>query len=150
MSNPALPEDITRMLHEHYFGVLATYSGEYPYTSLISIDFPGDGHYLVFPTLRETRKYANLRHDAHVSVLLDNRSMAAKDLNKLYALTVLGKAREADAAVRSVYQEHFLQRHPDLSGFLTLPQTALIQVTFEKLILVEEFQKIREFDCLQE
>jgi hypothetical protein len=51
MSMPGLPEDIARMLHEHDFGVLATYNGEYPYTSLVSIDFPSDGHYLIFPTL---------------------------------------------------------------------------------------------------
>jgi nitroimidazol reductase NimA-like FMN-containing flavoprotein (pyridoxamine 5'-phosphate oxidase superfamily) len=146
MSKPGLPEDITRMLHEHDFGVLATYNGEYPYSSLVSIDFSSDGHYLIFPTLRETRKYTNLIHDAHVSIMLDNRSLTEKNIEKLYALTVLGKAREADAALRSVHEGRFVQHHPHLSDFLSLPQTALIQVTFAKLILVEEFQKIREFN----
>lgn len=150
MSNPKLSIDITRMLLEHDFGVLATYSGEYPYTSLISLDSPGDGHYLVFPTLRETRKYANLLNNAYVSILLDNRSLTEKNIAKLYALTVIGKARDVDVAKRPVYEEQFLRRHPHLADFLSLPQTALVQVTFEKLILVEEFQKIREFNFPQQ
>jgi nitroimidazol reductase NimA-like FMN-containing flavoprotein (pyridoxamine 5'-phosphate oxidase superfamily) len=150
MSNPALPEDINRMLHEHDFGVLATYTGEYPYTSLISIDISIDGRYLVFPTLRETRKYANLLHEAHVSMLLDNRSLTEKNSAQVYALTVLGKAREIDAAMRSVHEKQFLRHHPHLAGFLSQQQTALFQVTFAKLILVEEFQKVREFDCQQQ
>jgi nitroimidazol reductase NimA-like FMN-containing flavoprotein (pyridoxamine 5'-phosphate oxidase superfamily) len=146
MSKLTLPEEITHMLHAHAFGVLATCSGEYPYTSLISIDFPGDGHHIIFPTLRETRKYTNLIHNGNVSIMLDNRSLIEKNISKLYAITVLGKAREADAAIRPVFELHFLKRHPHLSDFLSLPQTALIQVAFTKLILVEEFEKIREFN----
>jgi hypothetical protein len=61
-------------------------------------------------------------------------------------MTVLGNAREADNSMRSVHQELFLKRHPHLADFLSLPQTALVQVAFAKLKLVEEFQKLREFD----
>jgi heme iron utilization protein len=147
MSKLALPEDVTRMLHEHDFGILATNGREYPHTSLVTIDFSRDSQYLVFPTLRETRKYTNLLHDAHVSVLLDNRAKSEKDFKRLYALSVLGTAREVDDAMLSACKEKFLLRHPHLSDFLSLPQTALVQVTFTKLILVEEFQKMREFDC---
>ncbi len=146
MSNPSLPEDITRMLHEHNFGVLATYGGEYPYTSLISLAFSHDFHYLIFPTLRETRKYANLCHETRVSVLLDNRSFE-KCPEKLYAFTILGSASATDTVMHAEFQNIFLQRHPRLAGFLALPQTALIQIVLKKVMLVEELQKIREFDC---
>jgi nitroimidazol reductase NimA-like FMN-containing flavoprotein (pyridoxamine 5'-phosphate oxidase superfamily) len=147
MSKSVFPEKIICMLHEHDFGILATSGMEYPYTSLVTIIISDDSHYLVFPTLRETRKYTNLLHDAHVSVLLDNRSTSGKDFKKLYALSVLGTAREIVDSMLTACKEQFLQRHPHLSDFLSLPQTALIQVTFAKLILVEEFEKIREFDC---
>ena len=78
--------------------------------------------------------------------MLENRSLTERKIEKLYALTVLGKAGEVNAALRLVYEERFLRHHPQLSEFLSLPQTALIQVTFSKLILVEDFQKIREFN----
>lgn len=146
MNKPVLPENITRMLHSHDFGVLSTYSGEYPYTSLISIVFPDGGHELIFPTLRETRKYSHLKSDAHVAVLLDNRSISRNNGAQLYAVTILGTAREVDAAMRLNWEGQFLQRHPELAGFLSQPQTALVRVTPAKIILVEEFQKIREFD----
>ena len=54
MIDPGFPEEITRLLFDHDFGVLATYSGETPCTSLISIDFSSDGHFLFFPTHRDT------------------------------------------------------------------------------------------------
>lgn len=149
MNKCAFPEEITRLLLQHRFGVLATYGGEYPYTSLISIAFIHGFRQLVFPTLRETRKYSNLLHEDRVSVLLDNRSSFDKEPKNVYALTILGSAGEEKGPLRLVLQEQFLLHHPHLSDFLSLPQTALIQVTFTKFILVEEFQKIREFDCLQ-
>lgn len=146
MKTCAFPEEITIMLSQHRFGVLATYGGEYPYTSLISLAFSNDFRYLIFPTLRETRKFANLSHETRVSVLLDNRS-SEKCPEKLYAITILGLGTETDPAMHATYRELFLQRHPQLNEFLALPQTALIQIAIKKVILVEELQKIREFDC---
>jgi hypothetical protein len=146
MSPNAFPEEITTLLTEHRFGALATYGGEYPYTSLISLAFSNDFRFIIFPTLRETRKYANLCHETRVSVLLDNRSFE-KSPEKLYALTILGSASETDQAMFAGCKGLFLQRHPQLAEFLALPETALIQIALKKIILVEELQKIREFDC---
>ncbi len=140
-------EELISMLHEHDFGVLATSGTEYPYTSLVTLAVSKDHRYLVFPTLRETRKYANLVRDTHVSLLFDNRSYYGKDIDRLYALSVLGTAHEVGSSMLAACKELFLLRHPHLLGFVSEPQTALIQVTFTKLILVEEFGKIQEFDC---
>jgi nitroimidazol reductase NimA-like FMN-containing flavoprotein (pyridoxamine 5'-phosphate oxidase superfamily) len=74
MNAPSSPETLISMLHEHDFGVLATSGMEYPYTSLVTIAVSNDHQYLIFPTLRETRKYANLIRDAHVSILFDPSS----------------------------------------------------------------------------
>jgi hypothetical protein len=148
MNSQVLPQDIIEKLRQHHFGVLATNSRESPYTSLITIDVSSDCRYLIFPTLRESRKYKNLFIDPHVSVMLDNRSVSGKNLKTLYALTVLGTAHEVDERMYSSCKKQFLLHHSHLSDFLSLPQTALIQVTFTKLVLVEEFQNLREFDCL--
>jgi hypothetical protein len=148
MNKCAFPEAITKMLSDHRFGVLATYGGGSPYTSLVSLAFAADFRCLIFPTLRETRKYANVCHEAHVSVLLDNRAFEQQP-QKLYALTLLGTAAEPNLKIRQESKELLLQRHPQLVDFLALPQTALIQISLKKVIVVEELQKIREFDCSQ-
>jgi len=146
MNKCTFPKDVATMLSEHRFGVLATYGGEYPYTSLISIAFANNFGTVVFPTLRETHKYENLCHESKVSVLLDNRS-SENNPEKLYAVTILGVASETDAALHAEVKGLYLQRHPQLCDFVSLPQTALMSVTVTKLLVVEEFQKIREFDC---
>ncbi|MBN1984172.1 MAG: pyridoxamine 5'-phosphate oxidase family protein, partial [Chitinivibrionales bacterium] len=127
-------EKLISLLHEHDLGVLATSGTEYPYTSLVTVAISDDHQYLVFPTLRETRKYANLMRDAHVSVLFDNRSKSGKDLDGVYALSVLGTAREIGSSTVSAFKERYLLRHPHLTDFVSLPQTALVHVTFTKLI----------------
>ena len=147
MTTSVFPQEITTLLAEHRFGVLATYGGEYPYTSLISLAFPDDFHCLLFPTLRETRKYTNLCRETRISVLLDNRSFENRP-ERLYALTVLGSALETDAADAAENKDLLLKCHPNLAGFVALPETAVIQMNISKVIFVEELQKIREFDCL--
>lgn len=140
-------EKLVRLLHEHNFGVLATSGSEYPYTSLVTIYVSDDSQYLLFPTLRETQKYANLCRNTHVSVLLDNRSIPDGASDKRYAISLLGSACEVSENNISSCKERFLRRHPDLTDFISQSGTALIQVTFNKIILVEEFGRVTEFDC---
>ncbi|NLD94659.1 MAG: pyridoxamine 5'-phosphate oxidase family protein [Fibrobacter sp.] len=147
MNKEQAKEKLIRMLHEHDFGVLATSGTEYPYTSLVTIYVSDDCQYLLFPTLRETHKYANLCRDIHVSVLLDNRSIPDVTGNKRYAISVLGIAHEVSERTVSSCKERFLGRHPNLGEFLSKSGTALVQVTFNKIILVEEFGIITEFEC---
>jgi hypothetical protein len=140
-------EKLNRMLHEHDFGVLATSGTEYPYTSLVTISVSDDHQYLLFPTLRETQKYTNLCRNTHVSVLLDNRSNSGADSKNLYAISVLGIACEVSETIYLSCKEQYVKRHPHLAEFLSMPGTALIQVIFNKIILVEEFGRVTEFDC---
>jgi len=146
MGKPVNREDIVSMLRSNDFGVLATYGGEYPYTSLISINLSTDGRTLHFPTLRQTQKYANILHETRVSILLDTRERVAGDPGNAYALTVMGTACEIAAAKLSDARSEFLLRHPNLENFLSQPQTALIAVTPIKIILVRRFQEVQSFD----
>jgi nitroimidazol reductase NimA-like FMN-containing flavoprotein (pyridoxamine 5'-phosphate oxidase superfamily) len=139
-------ERLVSMIHEHAFGVLATGDAEYPYTSLVTIAVSEDHESLVFPTLRETRKYANIVRDPRVSILLDNRSASGNYVEALYALSLFGTAREFGATELSARKDWFSLRHPHLRDFLALPQTALIQVAVRKIILVEKFQEIHQYD----
>lgn len=147
MNKEQAKEKLIRMLHEHDFGVLATSGTEYPYTSLVTIYVSDDCQYLLFPTLRATQKYANLCRDTHVSVLLDNRSIPDVADDKRYALSVHGIAREVSERMVSSCKERFLGRHPHLAKFLLQSGTALVQITFDKIVLVEEFGSVTEFGC---
>jgi heme iron utilization protein len=146
MDKPVKREEIVSMLRSNDFGVLATYGGEFPYTSLISINLSTDSRTLHFPTLRQTQKYANILHEARVSILLDTRERVADDPENAYALTVMGTACEIDTIKHSDVRREFLLRHPNLENFLSQPQTALIAVTPIKIILVRRFQEAHTFD----
>lgn len=131
-------------LRRHDLGVLATYGGEHPYASLVSLVLSEDGLDLVFPTDRRTRKYANLRKEPRVSVLLDNRATAASRPARAYALTVLGRAGEVERDQRPTVRARFLARHPRLRRFLDRPGTALVRVRIERVLCVERFQDVQE------
>jgi heme iron utilization protein len=137
--------ELSSILSRHDFAVLATSGERYPYQSLVSIVFTDDRRHLIFPTLRDTQKYANLQKEPNVSLLLDNRLFGEKEEKVVYALTLLGFAREAEGAKYQEYRQQFLVRHPHLAGFLSRPQTALVEVTPEQCVMVEEFQSIRRF-----
>jgi uncharacterized pyridoxamine 5'-phosphate oxidase family protein len=146
MKTSAFPEEISRLLFEHYFGVLATNQDGHPYTSLITINISNDCRHLYFPTLRNTQKYRNLAHNNKVSVLLDNRSIYGESPSGLYALSVIGAAQEVNQENLATCQDQFIQKHPHLRSFIGLTDSAMLQVDIVKIILVEEFQNVRVYE----
>lgn len=139
-----LPDSITDILAVHTLGVLATCSEGHPHSSLITIAFLPDYSGLLFPTLRSTRKYANMLENSRVSILLDNRSVE-KHPNDLYALTIFGIAKIVDVEQHPLHANRYLQFHPHLSDFLDLPDTAMIRVHVEKICMVERFDTKHEY-----
>lgn len=131
-------------LGSHRLAVLATHGDAYPYTSLVSVALTPDARAFLFPTGKETRKFANLQRQARVSLLLDNRDQTGPE--PPYALTVLGVAREvpAEAPDRGALVAAYLERHPHLAGFLAEEGTALIRVELERVLLVERFSEVFE------
>lgn len=138
------PELLRRRLASHPLAVLATHGAEYPYTSLVSVALTPDARAFLFPTGKETRKFANLQRQVRVSLLLDNRGQDQSD--PPYAITVLGQAREvlAEAPDRGDLEAAYLRRHPHLAGFLAEARTALIRLEIERVILVERFSEVFE------
>lgn len=138
------PEDLKRRLASHRLAVLATHGDEVPYTSLVSVALTADARALLFPTGRETRKFANLVRHKKVSLLLDNREQTGPE--PPYALTVIGEAHEVprDAPERTALEATYLQRQPHLADFLAEAGTALIRIGIERVILVERFSEVHE------
>lgn len=143
------PAHLRDMLHEQPLAVLATAGCTTPYANLIAFAAAGDFRRLWFATPRQTRKYANLRAESHVALLIDNRSNSAGDFEHAVAVTVLGETRELPDGESETPRSLFLTRHPRLAGFLADPATALFELTVERYLVVSSFQEVVEVDLRQ-
>jgi nitroimidazol reductase NimA-like FMN-containing flavoprotein (pyridoxamine 5'-phosphate oxidase superfamily) len=135
---------IRELLESQRLAVLSTQGKEQPYSNLVAFAVTPDLRYLIFATTRATRKYANLKTEPRVSVLIDNRSNQEIDFSEASAVTVLGTATEALDSDRGKYLRHYLNKHPYLKEFVTAPSCALMRVKVEKFIVVTQFQEVRE------
>jgi nitroimidazol reductase NimA-like FMN-containing flavoprotein (pyridoxamine 5'-phosphate oxidase superfamily) len=126
--------------------VLATQGDRAPYTSLMAFLGADDLASLILATPRQTTKYTNLMARPEVALLVDDRTNSGSDTQAASALTILGRAEEVGGIERGELSRAFALKHADLSGFLALPDTALIRVRVRRYILVERFQEATVFD----
>ena len=124
--------------------VLATYAGAQPYTSLVAFAETADLKKIFFATTRVTRKYANLKTNSRVALLMDNRSNQTSDFRKAMAATAFGTAREVGDTEKEDALKIYLAKHPYLNDFVTSPTCALLQVTVERYSMVHRFQNVME------
>ncbi len=144
-----LHERIRHLLTAQRLAVLATHDGEQPYTSLVTLAASPDLRAVLFPTLRASRKFANMEACPSVALLLDNRSNLESDLSEGIALTVLGTAREVTGDERQALAKLYLARHPKLRSFLDDPDCALVRVRVARYELVSNFQEKAEL-CMSD
>ncbi|MGA1844325.1 MAG: pyridoxamine 5'-phosphate oxidase family protein [bacterium] len=137
---------IQSLFQSQSLGVLATRGREYPYCTLVGVAGMEDLRYVIFATLRNTRKYANIRAYPMISILIDSRSNRVEDFKDAMALTVLGNAHEAEGEERERLSGLYLERHPHLREFLRDPDCALMALEVERYILVTRFQQVMEMD----
>ncbi len=129
------PKQIVRdVVDSQYFAVLNSVGEGRPYSNLVAFAITDDWKSLVFVTDRNTHKYENIKENNRVALLIDNRNNQPSDVTEAIAITVLGAAREA-SDTGSDLQAIFLDRHPHLRPFVTLPGTALIHVTVHEYII---------------
>jgi nitroimidazol reductase NimA-like FMN-containing flavoprotein (pyridoxamine 5'-phosphate oxidase superfamily) len=142
-------EQQKNQLHELFnkqrFAVIATQASNKPYTSLVAFSSTEDLSYLIFATLRQTRKYDNILQNAKISMLIDNRENLSSDVNNAIAVTVIGHASEIKDN-RQHFMDIHLKKHPYLREFLQDANCALIGLSVEKIIIVRKFQQITLFD----
>jgi hypothetical protein len=123
--------------------VLATDADGQPYTSLVAFALTPDLKGALFATPRNTAKYRNILSNSNVSLMIDSRTDSAAGYMESEALTVLGKAsalrkgrkRDESAAL-------LIEKHPRLSGFVKASTTALICISFEKVVHAGHFQTV--------
>jgi len=138
-------EQQKKQLHELFtnqrLAVLATLSNNEPYTSLVAFSATEDLSYLIFATLRQTRKYENILQNAKISMLIDNRENLSTDVKNAMAVTVVGIASEIKEKQQYFLDIHF-RKHPYLREFLKNENCVLVGLSIEKIIIVTDFQQI--------
>ena len=133
---------VNSVLSSQHFAVIATESNHHPYTSLVSFIPSADFHHLYFPTRKQTQKFLNITENNHVSVLIDNRENNPSDLSKAITVIVLGDAAEI-VHKQEIIKKLLLQKHPDLSLFLSDPSCALIDITVLTYQIVQKFEQVQ-------
>jgi len=99
---------------------------------------------IIFATLRNTRKYANISEDNRVALLIDNRSNKTADFHQAMASTVIGQITEITKRKNSRYLKLYLEKHPNLREFIETPTCVLLCISVEKYITVNRFQQVEE------
>jgi heme iron utilization protein len=142
-------QQIKQILNELFtsqkLAVLGTRQGGQPYGSLVAFAATLDLRNLVFATTRATRKFANLRSDPTVSMVLDNRSNRVTDFRRAVAATALGRAKEVRGKERKKLAEMYLAKHPYLKEFVGSPTCALVKMRVEVYYVVWRFQNVFEW-----
>jgi len=138
---------IEPILHDLFaaqrYAVLGTQGAQGVSLNLMAVAATDDLRSLILATERATPKYANLRNDPRVSLLVDNRANQSADTQTALALTVDGLAEEVSGPEREELAQLLLSRHPQLGAFVRSPTSALFRVRVERYELVRGLYDVR-------
>jgi len=143
-SKKYIEKALRKLFETQYLAVLATQSGGHPYTNLVAFASTDDLKQLLFVTGQSTRKYANMKSDSRVAMLIDNRSNTASDVAEAMAATATGRTEDVLGDEREALTRLYLAKHPHLEEFATSPSTALIRLHVERYYVVNRFQNVTE------
>ena len=138
-----LNQKIKKLFEEQRFAVVATQGKTEPYTNLVSFLGGKDLKKIYFPTSKDTRKFKNLSEHSRVSILIDNRDNEPVDIEDAMTVTAAG---ETSVTRNSEIKYLFLKKHPYLKQFTNSNDCRMIEISIEKYILVENFQKVKIID----
>lgn len=140
------PSQLKRLLKDLFssqpLAVLATQSNGQPYGNLVAFVATEDLRSLLFATARGTRKFANIKTDPQVAMVMDSRTNQKVDFQKAVAVTATGVVEEVGDIERDPLLKLYLSKHPHLKKFVTSPTCALLRVEVDTYYVVRRFQKV--------
>ena len=140
------PSQLKRLLKDLFssqpLAVLATQSNGQPYGNLVAFVATEDLRSLLFATARGTRKFANIKTDPRVAMVMDSRTNQKVDFQKAVAVTATGAVEEVGDIERDPLLKLYLSKHPHLKKFVTSPTCALLRVEVDTYYVVRRFQKV--------
>jgi nitroimidazol reductase NimA-like FMN-containing flavoprotein (pyridoxamine 5'-phosphate oxidase superfamily) len=127
--------------------VLATDAGGQPYTSLVAFALAPDLKGILFATPKKTTKYRNIMKNRKVSLLIDTRSNSDKGYMRSEAVTILGTAHSVKPGKKwNELTDCLIKKHPQLKEFIRADSTALVMVSFTRVLHTGGFQKVTAWD----
>lgn len=136
---------LQELFRSQRYAVMATSEHEQAFTSLMAFAAAEDLRQLVVLTERATRKFANLKVNSRVALLIDDRENKSSDTQDSVAVTAIGEAEEVDAEAGALLRDLYLARHPYLAEFAASPSCAIVRVKVNSYLLVSRFQKVLEW-----
>jgi len=136
---------LQELFRSQRYAVLATSEHEQAFTSLMAFAAAEDLRQIVVLTERATRKFANLKANSRVALLIDNRENKGSDTQDSVAVTAIGEAEEVDAESGTLLLDLYLARHPYLAEFAASPSCAIVRVKINSYLLVSRFQKVLQW-----
>ena len=136
---------LQELFRSQRFAVMATNEFEQPFTSLMAFAAAEDLRHIVVLTERATRKFANLKANCRVALLIDDRENKGSDTQDSVAVTAIGEAQEVDAEDGALLLDLYLARHPYLAEFAASPSCAIVRVKIDSYLVVSRFQKVLEW-----
>ncbi|MGA9394620.1 MAG: pyridoxamine 5'-phosphate oxidase family protein [Azonexus sp.] len=127
------------------YAVLATDDHGQPFASLMAFAATEDLRQIVILTERDRRKFANLKANCRVALLIDDRKNEGEDTKKSVAVTVIGEAQEAGPEASAALLKLFLARHPRLGAFAASPTCTVVSVNISSYMLVSRFEQVVEW-----
>ncbi len=143
------PSHLKRLLKDLFssqpLAVLTTQSGGQPYGNLVAFAATEDLKSLLFATVRNTRKFANITTDPRVAMVMDSRTNQRVDFRRAVAVTATGIVEEVKGSEKNQLLKLYLLKHPHLKRFVTSTRCALLKVNVNSYVVVRRFQKVEAF-----
>lgn len=121
--------------------VLATSAGDKPHCSLMVYVADEQCRKIYMVTYRKGTKYANLKENPNVSLLIDTRDEhQGEDRPKAMALTVNGIFEEVrEPSRKALVARQLLERHPHVADFINDAEAAVFAVKVTSFLLLDGF-----------
>lgn len=141
-----LERQIYNLMTQQGYAVLCTQGSGQPYGSVIAFAINDNLNALVFATSVTTHKYRLLSRCDRVALVVDNRADSPRYVSHTQAVTVIGKAQilQQNNASES-WRERLICRHPQLSSFITAPDSALVRVDIQRYLHVDGISHVRDW-----
>ena len=136
---------LQELFRSQRYAVMATSEHEQAFTSLMAFAAAEDLRQIVVLTERATRKFANLKANSRVALLIDNRENKGSDTQDSVAVTAIGEAQEVNVESGALLLDLYLARHPYLAEFAASPSCAIVRVKIDSYLLVSRFKKVLQW-----
>jgi nitroimidazol reductase NimA-like FMN-containing flavoprotein (pyridoxamine 5'-phosphate oxidase superfamily) len=132
-------EKVRTVIQEQSTCVLATASKNRPHCSLMAYASNSSCDEIYLMTLKDSRKYQNMRENPAVSLLMDTRQGSFQsDPTESLALTLSGRFdRTMTDREKEQIREKLSRKHPELQDFLENPEGEPVRIIIESYLLLE-------------